>query len=597
MKPLLQIESLSVDFISENTRLISSSRRSGKAKQARQEITHAVKHISFTVNRGEITALVGESGSGKTVTALSILQLLASPPALYSSGEILFSEDQDHSEDLLRKDKKELKHIRGNKISMIFQEPMSSLNPVFTCGQQVMEAIRSHKKVSKEEAQRQTVEWLSRVRLPQPKNIFFRYPHQLSGGQKQRVMIAMAMCCHPALLICDEPTTALDVTVQKTILQLVRQLQKEQNMGVIFITHDLGVVAEIADKAAVMYKGEIVEQNSVSEIFNRPKHPYTKALLACRPVNHQRGKRLPVVSDFLQTEKSEMSNVKRQKITGTKEQETSSQQPVTGNKQITLLEVKDLSVWFPSKKNLFGRTLEYIKAVDDISFEVYKGETLGLVGESGCGKTTLGRALLRLIEPTKGKIIYAGNDLTAKKGDELNSLRKEIQIVFQDPYSSLNPRMTIGSAIAEPMKVHQLFTGAKERKNRVIELLQKVDMGPEHFNRYPHEFSGGQRQRIVIARALSLNPSFVVCDESVSALDVSIQAQVLNLLNDLKKEFGFTIIFISHDLSVVRYISDRIMVMNKGRIEESGSADDIYFDPQKEYTKKLIASIPKERTA
>jgi peptide/nickel transport system ATP-binding protein len=538
MKPLLQIESLSVDFISENARGLASSRNSSKAGPARQEITHAVKNISFTVNRGEIMALVGESGSGKTVTALSILQLLASPPASYSSGEILFSEDNNHFEDLLRKDRKELKHIRGNKISMIFQEPMSSLNPVFTCGQQVMEAILSHKKISKEEARLQTVEWLSRVRLPQPKNIFYRYPHQLSGGQKQRVMIAMAMCCRPALLICDEPTTALDVTVQKTILELIRQLQKEQNMGVLFITHDLGVVAEIADKAAVMYKGEIVEQNSISEIFNRPQHPYTKALLACRPVNHQRGERLPVVSDFLQIERQN-PGVNSQKIPGSQEQATSNpvrpghpggQQLMTSpqalpgsNQPITLLRVKDLSIWFPLKRNLFGKTLEFIKAVDNISFEVYKGETLGLVGESGCGKTTLGRALLRLIEPTKGKIIYAGHDLTAKKGDELNSLRKEIQIVFQDPYSSLNPRMTIGSAIAEPMKVHQLFRKAKERKNRVAELLQKVDLGPEHFNRYPHEFSGGQRQRIVIARALSLNPSFIVCDESVSALDVSIQ--------------------------------------------------------------------------
>jgi peptide/nickel transport system ATP-binding protein len=604
MKPLLQIENLSIDFISENARL------------RRGQITHAVKNISFTVNRREITALVGESGSGKTVTALSILQLLASPPASYASGEILFSEDGKNTEDLLRKDSKELKNIRGNKISMIFQEPMSSLNPVFTCGHQVMEAILSHKKISKEDARQQTIEWLSRVRLPQPKNIFYRYPHQLSGGQKQRVMIAMAMCCHPALLICDEPTTALDVTVQKTILQLISELQKQQNMGVIFITHDLGVVAEIADKAAVMYKGEIVEQNSASEIFNRSQHPYTKALLACRPVNHPRGERLPVVSDFLQIEGqnpaaagSQVKSQKEQAINtqsgGTPSEEliTSPQGlskgalPDPGNNQpITLLEVEDLSVWFPSKKNLFGKALEFIKAVDDISFEVYEGETLGLVGESGCGKTTLGRALLRLIEPTKGKIIYAGNDLTAKKGDELNSLRKEIQIVFQDPYSSLNPRMAIGSAIAEPMKVHQLFRGAKERKNRVVELLQKVDLRPEHFNRYPHEFSGGQRQRIVIARALSLNPSFVVCDESVSALDVSIQAQVLNLLNDLKREFGFTIIFISHDLSVVRYISDRIMVMNKGKIEESGSADDIYFNPQKEYTKKLIASIPKQKT-
>lgn len=574
MKSLLQIKNLSVDFVSE------------------KDITQAVKNISFTVDRGEITALVGESGSGKTVTSLSILQLLPSPPAAYSSGEILFAEDGVNAEDLLKKNRRELKHVRGNKIGMIFQEPMSSLNPLFTCGHQVMEAILSHKKIPKKEALRQATEWLSKVKLPQPENIFHRYPHQLSGGQKQRVMIAMAMCCHPALLICDEPTTALDVTVQKTILQLIRQLQKEQNMGVIFITHDLGVVAEIADQAVVMYKGTIVEQNSIGEIFDRPQHPYTKALLACRPVNHKRGERLPVVSDFLDIE-SQRLHGQSQNISG-----TGNQQPVSSPKGPTaLLEVKDLSVWFPSKKNLFGKALEFTKAVDDISFEVYKGETLGLVGESGCGKTTLGRALLRLIEPTKGKIIYAGDDLTAKKGNELNPLREEIQIVFQDPYSSLNPRLTIGSAIAEPMKVHQLFSGAKERKKRVVELLQKVDLRPEHLGRYPHEFSGGQRQRIVIARALSLNPSFVVCDESVSALDVSVQAQVLNLLNDLKKEFGFTIIFISHDLSVVRYISDRIMVMNKGKIEESGSADDVYFNPQKEYTKKLIASIPSERTA
>ena len=585
MKPLLQIENLSIDFVSEKFR-----------RSKRREITHAVKNIFFNVNRGEITALVGESGSGKTVTALSILQLLASPPAAYASGEILFSEDGKNAEDLLQRSRKELKHIRGNKIAMIFQEPMSSLNPAFTCGHQVMEAVLSHKRVSNEEAIRQTMEWLSKVGLPQPKNIFFRYPHQLSGGQKQRVMIAMAMCCRPSLLICDEPTTALDVTVQKTILQLIRRLQKEQNMGVIFITHDLGVVAEIADKIVVMYKGDIVEQNAAKEIFNRPQHPYTKALLACRPVKHQRGERLPVVSDFL-TE-SQTSKVKREKIPGDKDQPgTSNQQPATRIQKLTLLEVKDLSVWFPSKKNLFGKALEFVKAVDGVSFEVYKGETLGLVGESGCGKTTLGRALLRLIEPTNGQIIYAGDDLTAKKRDALNSLRKEIQIVFQDPYSSLNPRMTIGSAIAEPMKVHRLFTGSKARRRKVIDLLQTVDLRAEHFNRYPHEFSGGQRQRIVIARALALNPSFVVCDESVSALDVSVQAQILNLLNDLKKEFGFTIIFISHDLSVVRYISDRIMVMNKGKIEESGHADDIYLNPQKEYTKKLIASIPSEKIA
>ena len=577
MQPLLHIKNLSLDFIAE----------SGSV--------NALKNISLTVNKGEVVALVGESGSGKSVTALSILQLLPSPPAKFTTGEINFSENGSGITDLLKKNLREMQHIRGNKIAMIFQEPMTSLNPVLTCGEQVMEAILVHKKnlttgkqISKSEAKLQTISWFEKVKLPNPAAIFSRYPHQLSGGQKQRVMISMAMCCEPSLLICDEPTTALDVTVQKTILTLIKELQKQLNMGVVFITHDLGVVAEIADRAVVMYKGEIVEQNLVKEIFTSPKHPYTKALLACRPVNHERGKRLPVVADFLE-----------EKIPGTEpinftvRQEVQDDHPGnTGTKNV-LLTCEHLSVWFPAKKSLFGKASSFTKAIDDISFEVYKGETLGLVGESGCGKTTLGRTLLRLIEPTAGKIMYNGIDLTAKKRDELRSLRKEVQIVFQDPYSSLNPRITIGSAIAEPMQVHGILSTNKQRKDKVTELLEKVNLKAEHVDRYPHEFSGGQRQRIVIARALALSPSFIICDESVSALDVSVQAQVLNLLNDLKKEFGFTIIFISHDLSVVRYISDRILVMNKGKMEESGYADDIYYNPGSEYTKKLIASIPK----
>ena len=566
MIPLFQIKNLCIDFVAE------------------PGTTNALKNISFSVNRNEVVALVGESGSGKSVTALSILQLLPSPPANYSNGEILFSEDGASTTDLLKRNRYELQDIRGNKIAMIFQEPMTSLNPVLTCGLQVMEAIILHKKISKAEAKLQTIKWFERVKLPDPESVFNRYPHQLSGGQKQRVMIAMAMCCEPSLLICDEPTTALDVTVQKTILQLIKELQQQSGMGVIFITHDLGVVAEIADKAIVMYKGEIVEQNRIKEIFSNAQHPYTKALLACRPVNHQRGERLPVVSDFLNTD-----GIWNSEIVSAK----SNTQLAITNYSTVLLKGEHLSVWFPAQKKLFGKPQSFIKAVDDVSFEVYKGETLGLVGESGCGKTTLGRTLLRLIEPTSGKITYDGIDLTAKKREELRSLRKEVQIVFQDPYSSLNPRLTIGSAIAEPMKVHHILSNNKQRKDRVTELLEKVDLKPEHFHRYPHEFSGGQRQRIVIARALALNPSFIVCDESVSALDVSVQAQVLNLLNDLKKEFGFTVIFISHDLSVVRYISNRIMVMNKGRIEESGDADSIYFNPQSAYTKNLVASIPK----
>jgi peptide/nickel transport system ATP-binding protein len=563
MLPLLRINDLSIDFISESG------------------ITSALKNISLSVDRSEILAIVGESGSGKSVTALSILKLLAST-AKFTSGEIIFSEDGNNEIDLIRLANKELQKVRGNKIAMIFQEPMTSLNPVFTCGNQVAESIQLHKKISKSEAKQHAIEWFRKVKLPEPEKVFSKYPHQLSGGQKQRVMIAMAICCKPSLLICDEPTTALDVTVQKNILQLIKELQEEQKMGVIFITHDLGVVSEIADKIAVMYKGKIVETNSRNEIFRNPQHPYTKGLLACRPVFHQKGERLPVVSDFLEEKKPEIkSSDEKQEIRNIEKDKTE-----------TLLNVKNLSVWFPVRKNLFGKAFSFTKAVDDVSFEVTKGETLGLVGESGCGKTTLGRSLLRLIEPTAGEIIYNGIDLTKKTSDEIISLRKDIQLVFQDPYSSLNPRLTIGSAISEPLKVHGQYKNEKQRKEKVIDLLEKVNLDSKHFHRYPHEFSGGQRQRIVIARALALNPTFIICDEPVSALDVSIQAQVLNLLNDIKKEFGFTMIFISHDLAVVRYISDRIMVMHKGRIVEQGAADEVYYRPKNEYTKNLIDSIP-----
>jgi len=562
--PLLSIQDLSISFITE------------------ERVNKALQHISFDVRQGEIVALVGESGSGKSVTSLSILRLLPSPPAVVNSGQILFSEDGSHQSDLLHLNSNELRRIRGNKISMIFQEPMTSLNPVFTCGRQVAEALLNHKNTTPQKARQEAIEWFEKVKLPGPESIYKRYPHQLSGGQKQRVMIALAMCCKPSLLICDEPTTALDVTVQKSVLELIKELQRETGMGVIFITHDLGVVAQIADRAIVMYKGSIIEEGPVKDIFTQPQQPYTRALIACRPVNHQRGSRLPVVADFLnpgpkQPAAAPLNAPDTKAILAPKE----------------LIQVRRLSVHYPRKKNWLGQAVSYTKAVDDVSFEVYENETLGIVGESGCGKTTLGRALLQLIPATNGKIIYKNEDLGSLSSSQLRALRQQLQIVFQDPYSSLNPRKKIGAAIEEPLEVHGILQSAKARKEKVLELLQKVGLLPEHYNRYPHEFSGGQRQRIVIARALALQPSFIICDESVSALDVSVQAQVLNLLNDLKKEFGFTIVFISHDLSVVRYFSDRIIVMNKGKIEEMGVADDIYEKPQTAYTRRLIEAIPR----
>ncbi len=546
--------------------------------------TKAIHGISFNIAKGETVAVVGESGSGKSVTSLSALRLLPQPPASYPNGHIIFTKKDGSSIDMLQANEQQLQAIRGNEIAMIFQEPMTSLNPVFTCGAQVMEAIQLHQQVSKAEARKRTLSLFEKVKLPNPESMLQRYPHQLSGGQKQRVMIAMAMSCNPSLLIADEPTTALDVTVQKNILQLIKELQQKTGMGVLFITHDLGIVQDIADKIVVMYKGHIVEQGTVEEIFQQPQHPYTKALLACRPTLQPKGNRLPVVGDFLEVENEKW------KV------ESSEWREASGEKRLTdaspLLQIKNLNVWFPEQKKLFGKSTSFIKAVNDVSFDVMAGETLGLVGESGCGKTTLGRAILRLVEATSGSILLNGEDILQKPAAAFQPQRKNLQIVFQDPYSSLNPRLSIGDAIAEPMLVHHLAANKKEAKERSIELLEKVNLTADQFKRYPHEFSGGQRQRIVIARALALQPSFIVWDESVSALDVSVQAQVLNLLNDLKQEFGFTSVFISHDLSVVRYICDRIVVMNKGQIEESGSADEIYFRPQKEYTRQLLDAIP-----
>ena len=566
MNSLLSIKDLTIQFSNDG------------------ELLPAVKNISIDVAPGEIVAIVGESGSGKSVTALSVLQLL--PKQSVINGQILYQQNENVPIDLLQLSANKISAIRGNHIAMIFQEPMTSLNPVLTCGHQVMEAIQVHQKISTRAAREKTVALFARVKLPDPATIINRYPHQLSGGQKQRVMIAMAMCCNPFLLIADEPTTALDVTVQKTILELIKELQHQNNMAVIFITHDLGIVADIADKIVVMYKAEIVEQGNTNEIFRSPKHPYTKALLACTPAGKPKGKRLPVVSDFMG----------EAVLTDNHSSALSDQSQVAEVKEdSTVLSVKNLHVSFPIKKNLFGRATQFFKAVDDVSFTVQKGETIGLVGESGCGKTTLGRTILQLISPTSGEIILNGKDISKLSSSVLRPMRKDLQIVFQDPYSSLNPRITIGNAILEPLKVHGLFTTNQQRREKVISLLEKVSLPADHFNRYPHQFSGGQRQRICIARALVLDPAFLIFDEMVSALDVSVQAQILNLLNDLRKEFGFTSIFISHDLSVVHYCCNRILVMHKGKIVEEGEAGQVYKHPQNEYTQQLINAIPGKR--
>ena len=565
--------------------------------QTEDETVKAVNDVSFTLNKGETIGIVGESGSGKSVTSLSAMRLIPNPPGRIASGEILFH-TEDGVVDLTKVSEKEMRGYRGNEIAMIFQEPMTSLNPVYTCGDQVAEAIMLHQKVNKKEAKEITVELFKKVQLPRPDSIFDTYPHQISGGQKQRVMIAMAMSCNPSILIADEPTTALDVTVQKTILELMMKLQREEDMGILFITHDLGVIAELADKVVVMYKGKIVEQGNVLDIFTNPQHPYTKGLLACRPPLNRRLQWLPTVSDFMtiddagvmhETNKSvaEVTNslVISPAETAKRHESLFKQEPV--------LEIKNLKTYFPINKGMFGKAKDYVRAVDDVSFEVYPGETLGLVGESGCGKTTLGRTILKLVEPTSGRIVFEGNDLTDLGTKEMRAYRKEMQIIFQDPYSSLNPRITIGEAIMEPMRVHGVFDNDEQRKAKVMELLKRVSLLEQHFYRYPHEFSGGQRQRICIARSLALNPKFIICDESVSALDVSVQAQVLNLLNELKEEFKFTYIFISHDLSVVKFMSDRMVVMQMGKVVEMGLADEIYANPKTEYTKELISAIPK----
>lgn len=583
-EPLLTIRNLKVAFKHENQWL------------------EAIHGIDLDVMAGRTLGLVGESGSGKSVSSLAVMHLLNERVSRIKADSICIE-----GEEIKGYSESQMAEVRGKRIAMIFQEPMTSLNPVYKCGFQVSEMIIQHEGrtalrpfdelraqgpgfVGKKEAKERVIELFKQVMLPRPEAIYDSYPHELSGGQKQRVMIAMAIACNPQLLIADEPTTALDVTVQLEILKLLRKLQNETGMGMIFITHDLGVVAEIADDVAVMHNGEILERGTVQEILNHPQHPYTQGLLACRPPMDVRLKRLPIVKEFLdgQWQGGKAQILHDLQIT---EEERKAHLEQLYSKQ-PLLKVEHLQTWYPLRKGVFNHVYGHVKAVDDVTIDVYEGETLGLVGESGCGKTTLGRSILRLAEPTGGKVWFDGIEVTALKGQALRDFRKQAQIVFQDPYSSLNPRITIGEAIAEPMRVHGIEKSQAKLRSIVCDLLEQVGLKAEHYDRYPHEFSGGQRQRICIARALAVNPRLVICDESVSALDVSVQAQVLNLLNRLKAERNLTYIFISHDLSVVRFMSDRVVVMYNGKPVETNEADALFEHPLNAYTKKLIDALP-----
>ena len=577
METLLDIKDLTVTFKNE----------SGGFK--------AVDHISFSVNRGETLAIVGESGSGKSVTALSVLRLLNEKTASIS-GQVLYKPNETIT-DLAHIPEKQMRAFRGKDISMIFQEPMTSLNPVIKCGEQVAEAIRLHLGMNRKEAREKTLALFEKVKLPRPDHIYQAYPHQLSGGQKQRIMIAMAISCNPGLLIADEPTTALDVTVQKSILELLKDLQKEYGMSMVFISHDLGVVAELAHRVALMYKGKIVETGPVAEIFKQPKHPYTQGLLACRPRPDIRWKVLPTLADFMQQKEDGsfsstgyLPSVYDPALIEDKTERQQRQDRLYTTEPI--LTVKNISKIFSLHKPGLSLRSTKLQAVEDVSFSVWPGETLGLVGESGCGKSTLGKMILRLLEPISGTIHYRGKDIFKLGEKELRQTRKKIQVVFQDPYSSLNPFMRIGDSIAEPMRVHQVYASAQACRKAAEELLEKVGLPANYYNRYPQEFSGGQRQRIAIARALAVQPEFIICDECVSALDVSVQAQIINLLQQLKKEEGLSYIFISHNLEVVKYMSDRIAVMHQGKIEELGEADQVYHSPVSPYTLQLIRAIP-----
>ncbi|HLP94860.1 MAG TPA: ABC transporter ATP-binding protein [Saprospiraceae bacterium] len=562
MDKLLEINNLVIDFHSE------------------QGMTRAVDGISFFLNKGETLGIVGESGSGKSVSSLSIMRLLPATARCKADSAVYWKNEETN---LLTIPDDQMQQIRGAQIAMIFQEPMTSLNPVFRCGEQVTEAIQIHQKVNFETAKKQALTWFEKVKLPDPERIFNAYPHQISGGQKQRVMIAMAMSCNPDLLIADEPTTALDVTVQKAILELMRELRTETGLSMLFISHDLGVISEICDRVIVMHQGKVVEEGTVEQVLKNPSHPYTRGLVACRPSLRQKLWRMPTVPDFL-----EHGQFDARVITQEEDQSRRTQLQA----QPPILEVSHLQVRYPAQKSWWGKVTAWTNAVQDISFQVYPGETFGLAGESGCGKTTLGRTIARLTDAHAGSIRYKGQDLLAMSETEFRPIRKEIQVVFQDPYASLNPKMTIGEAIVEPMKVHRLYENDAARKAKTIELLEIVGLKPDHFQRYPHQFSGGQRQRICVARALALEPKFLVCDEMVSALDVSVQATVLNLLMELRETFGLTYLFISHDLSVIKQMCDRLLIMNQGQMEALGYPEDIYARPERPYVQKLIEAIP-----
>ncbi len=531
-----------------------------------------VDRLSYTLQRGRTLGIVGESGSGKSVSSLALMGLLPKQATVGGSARLGDTE-------LLTLDEEQMRAIRGQRISMIFQEPMTSLNPVQRCGEQVLEMIRSQH-VDRAAGRERVIELFREVLLPRPEKIFDAYPHEISGGQKQRVMIAMALINHPDIIIADEPTTALDVTVQKTILDLLRSLQQKHGTSIIFITHDLGVIGQVADEILVMYRGRMVEQGPADQVLHHPQQPYTQGLLACRPPLDSHPNRLPTVEEYLSGERA----------AGKAE----DQPPVRpDNAQTPLISVRDLSVDYTLKRSLFGRPLQTLRAVDSLTFDIREGETLGLVGESGCGKSTLGRALLRLIDHSSGSVSYRGTQLDRLSSRQMRALRPRLQIIFQDPYSSLNPRITVGEAISEPLRVHSSGASRTERERQVMDLMEQVGLKADWYSRYPHELSGGQRQRVCIARALILRPELVVCDESVSALDVSVQAQVLNLLNDLKEHYRFTYLFITHDLSVVHYMADRILVMQKGKVVESGTPDDLFNRPQTDYTRTLLDAIPR----